>query len=73
MVKEHNSMGEYAPFKGDITSRTRGTIVVFEVGNINHIWTIQCPIKRRIINRPGAYEGMVVVSTQEMKRNNKCM
>lgn len=53
---------EYAPFKGDITSRTRGTIVAFEAGTSITYGLFNAQLRGELLIGPGVevYEGMVV-------------
>ena len=53
---------EYAPFKGDITSRTRGTIVAFEAGTSITYGLYNAQLRGELLIGPGVevYEGMVV-------------
>ena len=53
---------EYAPFKGDITSRTRGTIVAFEAGTSVTYGLFNAQLRGEVLIGPGVevYEGMVV-------------
>ena len=53
---------EYAPFKGDITSRTRGTIVAFEAGTSITYGLYNAQLRGELLIAPGVevYEGMVV-------------
>ena len=53
---------EYAPFKGDITSRTRGTIVAFEAGTSITYGLYNAQLRGELLVGPGVevYEGMVV-------------
>ena len=53
---------KYAPFKGDITSRTRGTIVAFEAGTSITYGLFNAQLRGELLIGPGVevYEGMVV-------------
>lgn len=53
---------EYAQFKGDITSRTRGTIVAFEAGTSITYGLFNAQLRGELLIGPGVevYEGMVV-------------
>ena len=53
---------EYAPFKGDITSRTRGTIVAVEAGTSITYGLFNAQLRGELLIGPGVevYEGMVV-------------
>ena len=53
---------EYASFKGDITSRTRGTIVAFEAGTSITYGLYNAQLRGELLIGPGVevYEGMVV-------------
>ena len=53
---------EYAPFKGDITSRTRGTIVAFEAGTSITYGLYNAQLRGELLIGPGVevYEGMIV-------------
>ena len=53
---------QYAPFKGDITSRTRGTIVAFEAGTSITYGLYNAQLRGELLIGPGVevYEGMVV-------------
>ena len=53
---------EYALFKGDITSRTRGTIVAFEAGTSITYGLFNAQLRGELLIGPGVevYEGMVV-------------
>ena len=53
---------EYAQFKGDITSRTRGTIVAFEAGTSITYGLYNAQLRGELLIGPGVevYEGMVV-------------
>ena len=53
---------EYAPFKGDITSRTRGTIVAFEAGTSITYGLFNAQLRGELLIGPGVevYEGRVV-------------
>ena len=53
---------EYAPFKGEISSRTRGTIVAFEAGTSITYGLYNAQLRGELLIGPGVevYEGMVV-------------
>ena len=53
---------EYAPYKGDIQSRTRGTIVAFENGKSVAYGLFNAQDKGELLIGPGVdvYEGMIV-------------
>ena len=53
---------EYAPFKGDITSRTRGTIVAFEAGTSITYGLFNAQLRGELLIGPGVevYEGMII-------------